>query len=333
MVLSAKDELRHDWNDDYYWRESLYFNFADPVNEIGAWLYLWVLPNQEQKSGMLVSFYHGITARFDATDLAMAAPGHLWTGDAGNWVYCFKQDFDGPITADFDNVELGGLTLKRIDPLKRYAIHFADDADNTVDLQCDFLTIPYDYADGLHATPPWVAANRYHRGWRATGEVRIGGRTLSIATTGDSDHSWGQRHPGKFAENLFKMWSFQRPDGSLVVSAIEQGPHDGETVLGFAQIDGDLESADVIEERARYTADGLQQNIAVQVTDGAGRSIRASMDQMFAAIGFGRPAHGTWGFEGVGLYQVDGQGDSTGIASYFWPPVISPEELHTKDPA
>ena len=111
-------------------------------------------------------------------------------------------------TADFDNVELGGLALKRIDPLKRYAIHFADDADNTVDLQCDFLTIPYDYADGLHSTPPWVAANRYHRGW-----------------------------------------------------------------------------------------------------------------------------HGTWGFEGVGLYQVDGRGESTGITSYFWPPAISPEELHTKDPA
>ena len=328
MVLSERDELRHEWNDDYYWRESLYFNFADAANELGAWIYLWVLPNQENKAGMLVSFYHGITARFDSTDIAKAAPGHLWHGDGGNWVYCYKEDFANLPTANFDDIELGGLALRRVDPLKQYEIRFADDAGNTVKLDCEFLTLPYDYADGIHATPSWVAANRYHRGWRASGELNLGGRTIALATTGDSDHSWGQRHPGKFAENLFKMWSFQRPDGSLVVSAIEQGPRDNENVLGFTQIDGDLQSADVIEEAAQYTADGVQQQITMSVTDGAQRTVRASMDQMFAAIGLGRSAQGTWGFEGVGRYTVEGVGDCTGITSYFWPPTLTQSELH-----
>jgi len=47
MVLKAADELRHPafLNDDYHWRESLYFNFNDTANQIGGWLYLWVVHN------------------------------------------------------------------------------------------------------------------------------------------------------------------------------------------------------------------------------------------------------------------------------------------------
>jgi hypothetical protein len=92
MVLKAPDELRHEWDNDPLWRESWYYNFSDPQNEIGAWLYLWVVPNQPLKSGMLVCFYHGVATDFDSTEAAWKSPGHLLRGANDSWVYCYKRD-------------------------------------------------------------------------------------------------------------------------------------------------------------------------------------------------------------------------------------------------
>ena len=59
---------------DPLWRESWYYNFSDPTNEIGAWLYLWVLPNQSVKSGMLVSLYHNVAEGVDSNNAAWTSP-------------------------------------------------------------------------------------------------------------------------------------------------------------------------------------------------------------------------------------------------------------------
>jgi hypothetical protein len=326
MVLKASDELRHEWNDDYYWRESLYFNFADAKNEVGAWLYMWVLPNQELKSGMLVSFYHGITERLDSTDAAMDAPGHLLKGPDGAWVYCYKQNLPELVDANFDDVEMCGLKYQRLEPLSRYHLTFADDAGNSFDLQARFMTRPWDYADGIHPTPEWVAANRYHRSWWATGSVKVGGQEYQIDTTGDSDHSWGQRHPGIFAQNNFKMWSFQTRDGKMSVSAIQQGSPGDEVMMGFVDIDGDIQSVDTVRERGLYLPSGVQHSSDVEIVDALGRKVNGHLDKMFAALGAGSPGR-TWGYEGVGTYNVEGWGECTGISSYFWPPTTTPEAL------
>lgn len=327
MVLTARDELRHEWDDDYYWRESLYFNFADPENLLGAWIYLWILPNQHLKSGMLVSFYHGITPLLDANDRAMSSPQHLYKGSNGNWVYCYRQELPELLASDFDDVELCGLHLRRLEPLRRYRLSFEDDQGSWFSLDAEFLTLPWDYADGLYATPEWVAKNRYHRSWLASGQLCIAGQTYRISTTGDSDHSWGRRDPRAFARNVFKMWSFQQRDGSLSVSVIEQGEAGAEAKLGFVAINGKMESVAAIEQQTRYDMNGVQEAIRVRIVDALGRVVEASMDRMFAAIGSCSP-HGSWGFEGVGSYDVLGYGHCTGVTSYFWPAHMSAHALH-----
>lgn len=324
MVLAASDELRHPYDDGYNWRESLYFNFADAANGLGGWIYLWVVPNKPLKSGMLVSIYSGITDRKDANDLAMRAPGHRYVADAGNWVYCWKQDVAPLVAADFDDVELCGLSLRRQEPLKRYSIAFRDDGDTRMELEGTFTTAPYDYADGAMATPWWVAKNRYHRSWRVRGRLRIAGTDYDVDTTGDSDHSWGTRDMQVFSTHTFKMWSFQTRDARRSVSVIEQG--DG-LYLGFVDVDGDTRSVRRIVQRARYTGTGVQQDIDVEIEDVTGRRVRARLPRMYAAIGHGEPG-GLWGYEGVGRFQVDGWGECTGVASYFWPPTVTAEQLH-----
>ncbi|MHB8528097.1 MAG: hypothetical protein ACYC8V_01120, partial [Caulobacteraceae bacterium] len=231
MVLRAEDELRHPKNEDYYFRESVYFNFNETQNKIGGWVYLWVTPNKESPAGMLVSFYHGRWADLKITDKAMNAPGHL-LGEGDKWIYCFKRDVDFQLEENFDDVELCGLHLRRTEPLKRYALTFSDGEGGSFELDAKFMMEPYDYAEGVNPTPTWVAANRYHRSWSASGALKIAGKRFEINCTGDSDHSWGQRHVGVFAVNLFKMWSFQTSDGRMAVSAIQQGPEGGEFALG-----------------------------------------------------------------------------------------------------
>jgi hypothetical protein len=239
-------------------------------------------------------------------------------------VYCFKKDIAALIETDFDDVELCGLRLLRQRPLRSCLISFADDAANRMDLKAEFAMDPYDYADGAHRTPSWVAKNRYHRTWRVTGKLIIAGATYAVDTTGDSDHSWGNRDMEVFSTHTFKMWSFQTPDARRSVSVIEQGAG---LYLGFVDIDGDTRSVHCIKQTANYTETGVQCNIDVAITDVAGRSVHARMAEMFSVIGHGEPA-GLWGFEGVGCYSVDGWGDCTGVASYFWPPTVTAPALH-----
>jgi hypothetical protein len=59
MTLDARDELRHVPSDDPLWRESLYWNFNDPEQNLGAWIYIWVSPGPPAQSGIIVSFYSG----------------------------------------------------------------------------------------------------------------------------------------------------------------------------------------------------------------------------------------------------------------------------------
>lgn len=327
MVLKASDELRHSHlvNDDYHWRESLYFNFNDPKTQIGAWLYLWVVPNQPKPSGMLVSFYHGAWPDLSINDKAMAAPGHRIV-DGDRWIYCFKQDADHLISQDFDDVELFGMTFRRLEPLKEQRLTFEDGEGSGFDLRARFMTPPFDYADGVNPTPPWMAANRYHRSWWVDGALTVAGQTYQVSSTGDSDHSWGQRHNTEFAKNLFKMWSFQTADGNLSISVLKQGVGDKEIALGFVARDGKVASAREIDTRARYDEHGVQSDVVLRVVDELGREIRATMPKMHSYIGSGS-RETFWGFEGVGEYVVEGVGPVSGLISYFWPAKVTAQGL------
>ncbi|HEY2750238.1 DUF7064 domain-containing protein [Phenylobacterium sp.] len=331
MVLQASDELRHSHmlNDDFHWRESLYFNFNDVRNGIGAWIYLWVVPNQPKPSGMLVSFYHGGWPELTVNDEAMSAPGHRLS-ERDRWVYCFKKDADHLLAEDFDDVELFGLKLERLEPLKSQRLTFDDGENNGFDLLARFMTPPYDYADGVNSTPGWIAANRYHRSWAVSGSLRVGGKTFDVEATGDSDHSWGQRHNVEFAKNLFKMWSFQAADGSLSISVLKQGVDDKEIALGFVSQDGKVASAANVETSASYDDDGVQSGVRLLVVDELGREVRATMPKMHSFIGAGS-RESFWGFEGVGDYLVEGVGRVPGLISYFWPARVTPKGLQAGD--
>jgi hypothetical protein len=326
MVLQASDELRHPIGTEPAWRESLYFNFNDPATQIGGWVYLWVVPHRQQASGMLVSFYHGAWPDPGVIDAAAAAPGHrIEAGD--RWVYCFQGGTEALLADDFDDVSLCGLNLRRIEPLKHYALSFDDGDGNGFDFDCRFLTLPFDYADGANPTPPWLAKNRYHRAHKIAGELRIAGKSYAIDCTGDSDHSWGLRDMDAFGSNRFKMWSLQSSDGRLSLSVLQQGVDDRDVALGFVSVDGVMASARSVESHTRFDRHGVQHDFTLNIEDDLGRVIRASFGAMHSLIGWDTDNH-FWGFEGVGDYEVEGYGRAPGLCSYFWPAKVTPDALH-----
>jgi hypothetical protein len=325
MVLKAADELRHEWDADPLWRESWYWNFSDPASQMGGWIYIWVVPNQNLKSGMLVCFYHGVAADFDSTEVAWNAPGHLHRGASGSWVYCHKREVQELIDRDLDDVELCGLSLKRLEPLKHTHIKFMDGDNGRFALTCDYTTAPWDFADNIHPTPRWLAKNRYHRAWIAGGEVVIGGSKYRIRTTGDSDHSWGTRDTDIFNQNSLKTYALQSADGRMSVKAQMLGDPGHELPRGYISIDGVMQAVKSICETSRYKANGLMHDIDLRVEDVTGREIEAHMIDVFGAVAGPGP---NVGFEGAGVWRVPGWGQCAGIASCWFAKGISPEQLH-----
>jgi hypothetical protein len=326
MVLKAPDELRHAWDGDPLWRESWYYNFSDPVNEIGGWLYLWVLPNQPLKTGMLVSLYHGVATDFDSNNLAWEAPGHVYRGSDDSWVYCYKEDIAALTNADLDDITFGGLTMKRLQPLEHYRLAFEEPGAARFDLACEFMTEPWDFADNVHATPAWLAKNRYHRGWKAKGDLVIGDRSYQIDTTGDSDHSWGTRDNGAFMRRNLKTYALQSADGGLSVKAQMLGDPGQELPRGYIAVGKDMRAVDLIEERSHYDETGRMYDISLRVRDVSGRVIEAHMDHMYAAVAGGDPER--VGYEGAGVWEVKDWGRCAGLASCWWAEGVTREALH-----
>jgi hypothetical protein len=330
-MLHEHDELRHPHDDDPVWRESVYFNFDDEQHQLGAWIYLWVVPNEPAPSGMLVSFYRGRWPVLDINDQAMASPGHRIV-DGDRWIYCFKRDVDHLMSADFDDAELCGLRIRRTAPLNRYEITFDDGEGTTFDLALRFTTPPHDYATGANPSPSWIATNRYHRSWRGHGTLTVGGETFDLDVSGDSDHSWGKRDRAVFAQHLFKMWSWQTADGEHSVSAVQlEEPATGEqTDLGFVDRDGKMSSIVTISSEAAYDGDGVQRDVRVTIVDELGRETVGELAEMHSHLGSGAPDR-FWGWEGVGSFTVDGA-HGPGLVSYFWPPSVSAESLGAGGP-
>lgn len=327
MVLKANDELRHGWDDDPHWRESWYWNFSDPENQIGGWIYLWVVPNKPLKSGMLVCFYHGVATHHDSIEAAWAAPGHLLKGKDNSWTYCYRQDVEPLLTEDVDDVELCGLSVKVIESNKRHLLSFQDGDNASFELDCEYMTRPWDFDDNIHSTPRWLAKNRYHRGWKANGKLCIAGKTYRIHTTGDSDHSWGTRDMGIFEENNLKTYAIQTPDGALSVKAQMLGPPVHELPRGYIALGTDMWAVKTVEETSKYNKDtGLMHDIRLRITDVAGHVVEAHMDAMYGAVAGGGA---NIGYEGAGVWTVEKWGRCAGIASCWWSNGVTAKQLHS----
>ncbi|MHB8528096.1 MAG: hypothetical protein ACYC8V_01115, partial [Caulobacteraceae bacterium] len=93
---------------------------------------------------------------------------------------------------------------------------------------------------------------------------------------------------------------------------------------------GKVASVSTIQAKSRYDANGVQEHADLVIMDAQDRTIRAHFGEMHSHLGFGTSS---WGYEGVGDYEVEGYGTVPGLISYFWPQAITPAALHAGEKA
>jgi hypothetical protein len=176
---NAEDEGRHPPAGEPLWSESWYFDFADPAQDIGGWIRLGLIPNQNH------AWLNGL----------LCAPGKPTIA---------VLDFEAPVPEDHTHAESDSIELAQqvIEPLRTYRVMLRgrgqahDDpaallrsepgrpVDVTMDLTWTTVGQPYQYR---------VSA-RYEIPCTVTGTVTADGHTYELADVpGQRDHSWASR--------------------------------------------------------------------------------------------------------------------------------------------
>jgi len=290
-MLSENDDLRHPHDADRRWRESLYWNFLVPNASLGGAIYLRLDPNAGVSS-FFVMLYRG----FEAT------PAYFYAGEEG-----LRSG------VELDDITVGGLHIRRIDPLQKFSLTFADGKGTDLQLTFSGIHPPFDYARSVEGCPSAAATNRFEQAGRAQGILRFAGQQLPISGFCQRDHSWGVRDWELIQH--YKWFAVQSGETSAVHLAyfIIRGEvsYYG-YVLDGAEVSG-IVRADI---RTTYGPDAIgHRHVHVSIVDERGKP--TEVEGSIYALGT-LPIERSLLFEGAGRFHVNGQ-PATGVAEYLWP--------------
>jgi hypothetical protein len=307
MVMTAREELRHTPTRDPAWRESLWFCFQDPVRRFGSSIGFSYLPNDPNpRATFRVALCQGMERRPNQPR------------------YLFMRELPIP-DDDFDDLSVDDVaSIRCLEPLRRWQLRFDDGERMAFELEADFYAGGWHYIDNLHPTPKYLAADRYHRPWAVTGQIRLDGEVMDIDTTGDSDHSWGPRH----WEPLYKSKYIAAQCGrDFAFQLVQANSADGGTYpYGFVWDGTAMSPITGVEVASQYAPDGIQETALINIVDGERRLTRVQATS-FAAYPTeavrapGAPVSGrdVRNNDTYATFEInDGEHVGSGILSYYW---------------
>jgi hypothetical protein len=255
MVLRADDELRHPSTDIPEWRESMWYCFDIPEQQLGVVIYYAYTPNTAKPSARLISY---VTRGWNRT------PNTL--------LYSFDQEIAIP-DGEWDELNVVGVArFKRLEPLKRWKVSFHDGKRFDLDMEVDLFAGNWHWIDNIYETPRCLAGDRYHRPFAAQGEMTLDGQRYALDVTGDSDHSWGPRrweplHKSKYvAGQCGRDWA---------TSFIEVVDADGSVrPYGFVWDGKRMSPISSVEISGDYDDDGLHRGVLINIVDNEARLTR-----------------------------------------------------------
>ncbi|MDR3659139.1 MAG: phosphotransferase [Mycobacterium sp.] len=215
------DEDIHPAEADRFWNESWYLDFADPAQQIGGWVRLGLVPNQDRC---------WINALLCGPDMPTVA----------------LLDWHAPIPADHTRVTGAGvsMTLTPTDPLHTFQVTVSGDGlayDDPSALLHDGAGQPVpvhmDLTWHTDGTPyQYRITNRYEIPCRVSGTVTVGGRSYDFnAVAGQRDHSWAPRDWW----SMEWMWCAVHLDGGTHLHGVEMRiPGMGPLGIGYRQDPG-----------------------------------------------------------------------------------------------
>ncbi len=297
MVLRADDELRHPHTDIPEWRESMWYCFDIPEKEMGGALYYSHMPNAAEPAAHLIMYL---------------ARG--WNREPNTLLYQLDRKFKIPGN-DWDDLDVGGVVhYKQIDPLKRWQIDYDDHERLKFSLDVDLFAGNWHYIDNLYETPKFLAGDRYHRPFAATGTMELDGETIPLNVTGDSDHSWGPRRWGPLYKSKYiagqcgRDWAFQLMEVQLVDGALFP--------YGYMWDGKKLSPITKLEITPYYDEDGIQKSIVLNIVDNEERLSRVEGESFCSAP---TETGDVWNNDTYFNFNVDGgKHHGSGILSFYW---------------
>lgn len=232
---------RHPAADDPHARESIVYMAHDVAAGVTVAAYTWL--NAAGEAGCSAA--------------VLRAEGTLKDG---------RPDVGVPTTFDFDEVDLGPLTLSQgtsDDPARVTwsGAHFS--------FTLDFSPMhpAYSYADAPHGCPPYVARDRVEQSGLVELTLTIDGETRSSSCTGHRDHSWGVRDWQMMQH--YKWIEAQTPQSAVHVFAIESR---GRSLLhGYVYREGQVATVTSADIDVALDRDLFGTQTTLRIADALGR--------------------------------------------------------------
>ncbi len=228
-------EGHHPANDQLHWSQSYYFNFYDPQNRAGGFMRIGLLENLKQSTMVLVLFQDGKPSYYRIRGASPYTSDRL---DAG--------------------VEVAGLRLASIEPLKKAKLEFADN-DFSMSLTFEGLC---PMADAIAMTrneagtlAQEIAAAHLEGPGRVTGTLRLRGPGIEVNGTGFRDISWGVRNWEALGHYRLSWPVFAN---GLAFAGIHATTVQGQSVYMRMLYDGtDWRAVRELEDRVEFADDGM----------------------------------------------------------------------------
>jgi hypothetical protein len=177
-VADPQDEGRHRPDDDRWWSESWYFDFAARDGSLGGYVRLGFYPNQK------VAWWWAYLVGADRPLIALRAhevpfpKRGLEVRDEGLWA-CLTAETPN----DHWSVGMEAFAVSLDDPLDAYRGERGDRVAFGLDLEWEAVAPVFDY--------PGVT--RYEQSCNVYGEILVGEERIIFDGPGQRDHSWGRR--------------------------------------------------------------------------------------------------------------------------------------------
>ncbi|WP_099023005.1 DUF7065 domain-containing protein [Mycolicibacterium palauense] len=308
-MVTAIDDYTHEAGAELNFNESMYFEFHDPLSEVGGFLRLANRPNEGRGERTVCIYLPG---------------GGLGFG------------FQRPRVTTNTAMDAGGLTVDVVEAMKEVRVRFAGEisvladpmlmndpklaltnsptASARIELRYDALAPAHEQtfeSDGQSFAP-----NHYEQLAAVTGRIEIGERRYDVRGHGLRDHSWG---PRSWQAPWFYRW-LHGCAGEFGFMAAYFGEKDGSSRLGGFVFDKDglHPCADVTISTERDDA-GFQRRIDLSMTAGQ-RNWRLEGRSLSSVPLRHRSADGTVGtriVESAVQWRLHGGGELRGMAEYL----------------
>jgi hypothetical protein len=249
--LTERDDRFHEVPvDDPLWTETTWWGLSVPERGIGGMIYTLFRPT--------LGIAALVTAVWDADHV------EPWASPYARSLWHLRMP-----GGDLDDLELAFLHLRRIEPLRTYQLTYEDGDSLAFDLRYEAVMAP-------HVVAAERELGHFDQLCRVTGELQVGGETITVDSHAVRDRSWYVRNDFRSMRSGYTYGFVDTDEEFLVYTRPADEDGDIGAVFGGFLVRGG-EKADLKDGVRRVVSRrrGHPDEIEIVATDALGRRLEA----------------------------------------------------------